>query len=82
MLNLFLCIVNLIYSSIRNHLLLDQITAKIENCKISFLKENKEKVITMIKILNIILAIGIITQGISTFILQGADSMFLYIQYR
>ena len=82
MLNLFLCIVNLIYLSIRNHLLLDQITPKIENCKISFLKENKGKVIIMIKILNIILPIGIITQGISTFILQGTNPTFLYIQYR
>ena len=81
MLNILLCIVNLIFSSVRNHLLLDQITAKIENCKVSFLKENKGKVILMIKILNTMLALGIITQGISTFILRGADSMFLYVQY-
>ncbi len=80
-LNILLCIVNLIFSSIRNHLLLDQITPKIENCNVSFLKENKGKVIIMIKILNTMFALGIITQGISTFILRGTDSTFLYVQY-
>ena len=80
-LNILLCIVNLIFSSIRNLLLLDQITPKIENWNVSFLKENKGKVIIMIKILKTMFALGIITQGISTFILRGTDSTFLYVQY-
>ncbi|WP_268741958.1 hypothetical protein [Fusobacterium animalis] len=35
----------------------------------------------MIKILNTMFALGIITQGISIFILRGTDSTFLYVQY-
>lgn len=74
-------VVNLFFSFVRNHLLLDQITPKIENGKVSFLKENKGKVIIMIKILNTMSVLGTITKAILTNMLQGKYSIFLYVQY-
>nr|DAX52574.1 MAG TPA: hypothetical protein [Caudoviricetes sp.] len=76
MLNTSLCTINLIFSDTRNNLLLEE----IENSKKSKFKKYKGKVIFM-KHLNKLYIILSIAQMILTFKLQGAYSMFLYIQY-
>lgn len=76
-LNILLCIVNFIFSVIRNNLLLEQ----IKNSEKSNLKKHKGKVIFMIKGLNKMFILFSIAQISSMIILQGTDSMFLYLQY-
>ena len=65
------------FSSIRLIFLLDTMKLKIEKSNIDYLKKYKGMVMNIMRFLVLIYIIFTIIN-----ILQGADSMFLYIQYR
>ena len=67
---------NCIFSSIRVIFLLDTMELKIEKSNIDCLKKYKSMVMNMMRFLVLIFIMFTIS---NTF--QGADSMFLYIQY-
>lgn len=68
---------NYFFSSIRLIFLLDTMELKIEKSNIDCLKKYKSMVMNMMRFLVLIFIIFTIPKTP-----QGADSMFLYIQYR
>ncbi|EGN66731.1 hypothetical protein HMPREF0401_01588 [Fusobacterium animalis 11_3_2] len=80
-LNILLYIVNFIVLFMQKYHFSTIMIGKIGNSENSYLKKHKEQVIIMMETIFYMYITIPIVQELSTNILQGTDSTFLYVQY-